>query len=112
MKAKEYVAKYRDISGAEDIIVRALFQDAEDLAKIRNCRGGKTYADCFKEQWIKWIAICKMDSRYTLKRFKEMLEQEHGAVYKLIAKEMLDPPCRVAFKLPNHPQAIAPYQEL
>ena len=96
MKAKEYVAKSKEFS-VEDAtlqILNAMVEEANALAVRRNCQGGgdssfSTYAECFFEQFVKWVAVCRIDSRYNLDSFVLFLGENNPLVLTAIKKKMV-----------------------
>ncbi len=100
MKARDYIARYVSDASRETLddvareISASLVAEAKSLAKLRNYHGGAgtntsfgTYADCFGEQWPKWLAICRGLPALDKRAFMKHLAAEEPQVCSLMARK-------------------------
>lgn len=96
MKAKQYVSNTSDLPDvvAEDEIVAGMIEEAVALAKQRRCHGGPgtnssfgTYADCFAEQFVKWLAVCRLRPSLNKFAFARLLQRNQEPVYRMLVSK-------------------------
>ena len=93
-KAKEYAKEILDIAEDEDLAaalikaaqtVKDLFAEYEEIIKMRKITKYAAMLAVFKEQHIKWVAVCRrVNDRYAMlneNAFLEVIQEKMTMIY-------------------------------